>query len=131
MQKATGASTAIVGVLNLQVILAQQGDFWVAQGVEIDYAAGGTTLEDVQKRFEGGLGQTIQEHLRLYGHLDRFLVSAPSEAWLDLVKDQEHSRWRYTQLSVHNFVPPEAEGMLPFKGIEYVIAEQQKQVAGV
>ncbi|MGH8247905.1 MAG: hypothetical protein ACREUU_15905, partial [Gammaproteobacteria bacterium] len=77
--------THVVGIGNLRVILFQEGDLWFAQGLEIDYASQGDSLEDVKKQFEDGLGATIEEHLRVYGNIDKILNVAPSEVWKEML----------------------------------------------
>lgn len=64
----------------IRVILCEDDSEWFAQGIEIDYAASGRTLEDVQQRFEQGLEATIHEHLKRFGTIDGILKYAP-EAW--------------------------------------------------
>jgi len=111
--------TALVGILNLQVILAPEGDTWIAQAIEFDYAAGGSSEEDVKQRFEDGLYATIQEHFRMFGHLDNLLdTKPPIEVWVDLVKAKELQAERFSQISIHRFMPPD---YFPFKQIRYFI----------
>ena len=38
----------------LRVVVWQNDDGWMAQGLEIDYAAGGVSIEDVMERFSIG-----------------------------------------------------------------------------
>ena len=38
----------------LRVVVWQNDDGWMAQGLEIDYAAGGVSIEDVMERFSTG-----------------------------------------------------------------------------
>lgn len=110
---------ALVGILNLQVILAPEGNSWIAQAIEFDYAAGGDSVEDVKQRFEDGLHATIQEHFNMHGNLHHLLNSrAPSELWLDLLQAQSLQSERYSQVSLHRFVPPD---YFPFKGIQYFV----------
>ena len=87
------AKTAIIGILGLQVVLAKQDSSWVAQGIELDYAAAGTSLDDVKKRFEDGLCETIQEHLDHFGNLDHLMVEAKAAVWLDLLHSQPQSQY--------------------------------------
>ena len=41
----------LVGIGNLRVLIEKEGNFWFAQGLEIDYVAQGDTMEAVQKEF--------------------------------------------------------------------------------
>lgn len=117
-----GATTAVVGILNLQVILAQESvNSWVAQAIEIDYAAGGESFDDVKAKFESGLCATVDEHLKLFGNLKKLLQPAPSELWLDLIGDGAHAS-KYSQWSVHEFVPK--KDAFPFGQITYLLPEQ-------
>ena len=42
----------LVGIGNLKVVVIQDGDFWFAQGLEIDYASEGKNFEEVKTAFE-------------------------------------------------------------------------------
>ena len=53
---------------SLHVVMCEDDGMWFAQGLEIDYAAYGKTIEQAQKHFELGMVATIHEHLNLiYG----------------------------------------------------------------
>ena len=69
---------AIIGVSDLRVVLTDKGSHWVAQGVEIDYAAVGKNIDDVKNRFENGLKLTLRENFKVHGNIDPVLVGAPS-----------------------------------------------------
>lgn len=113
---------ALVGILNLQVVLAPDGDSWIAQAIEFDYAAAGDSPEDVKRRFQDGLVATIQEHFNIFGGPENLLETRPpADFWLDLVKSSGQ-KWRYTQVSLHEFVP--APHLFPFGKISYLIPEQ-------
>lgn len=64
----------------LRVLITREGGVWFAQGLEIDYAASGTSLEDVKDRFSRGFCMTVQAHLEQFGTIDKLLKFAPSEA---------------------------------------------------
>jgi len=67
---------------SLRVLIIPDEGGWFAQGLEIDYAAGGDSVEDVKQRFQQGLESTIHEHLRVFGNIDNLLnKQAPSEEW--------------------------------------------------
>jgi len=104
---------AVVGILDLQVILANSDDVWIAQALEIDYAAEGTTPEEAKKNFEDGLFATIQEHLTVFNTLDNFIKPAPAKLWLSLVKDNVTALF-FSQISIHEF---------PFKTIHYYLPQ--------
>lgn len=77
----TDGKTHVVGVKALRVMLSKDGSGWFAQGLEIDYAAGGDSVQETKKNFEVGLNLTISEHLKMHGNLDKFLKVASNEAW--------------------------------------------------
>ena len=109
-------STAIVGIENLHVILAQQGDGWVAQGLELDYAAGGTSKDDVKSRFELGLIRSIQLHIRQFGNIDRLNIPAGTQVLAGLLP--VNGTMSFHSVTIHACVPPEA---FPFREISYMI----------
>lgn len=108
------SETAVVTLLGLQVIIAPDGDQWVAQAMEIDYAAGGDSKEDVRQRFQDGLEATIGEHFKRFGGIDDLLTPPPASYWRDLVKTGQMELLSFT--STHEFeVPPG----FPFGQINY------------
>ena len=66
---------------SLRVVLTKDGDQWFAQGLEVDYAAAGSSQDDVKSRFEQGLAATVREHLKVYGSVEKVLRVAPQSAW--------------------------------------------------
>ncbi len=66
---------------SLRVLITKDGDGWLAQGLEIDYAVDGESLADVKKRFEDGLAMTIESNLRVYGNIKPLLKVAPQDVW--------------------------------------------------
>lgn len=50
---------------------------WFARGLDIDYAAQGKSLLEVEKAFESGFVDTVHAHVEEYGHLDHFVKPAP------------------------------------------------------
>lgn len=106
----------VVGIGNLRVILVPDGKYWFAQGLEIDYAAQGDSIEDAKKQFEDGLTATVQQHLRMFGNIEKLLKVAPTEAWLDLWTNAKARHSRYSQLSTHEII----RNTLPFDAIDYV-----------
>ena len=69
----------------LQVIIAADGDGWVAQGIEIDYAAGGDSPTDAKERFQIGLEATARASLETNNNLSAFLRPANINTWMPLV----------------------------------------------
>ena len=97
-----------VAIGNLRVMLFNDDGSWFAQGLEIDYAAQGDTLEEVQERFQEGLGATVDLHLRMNGSILSVLRAAPPEVWAEFYTQRPTTK-RFSQVSLH----------LPFAGIEY------------
>jgi hypothetical protein len=110
--------TDVVGIGNLGVVIVQEGDHWFAQGLEIDYAAEGSSLKDVQSRFEDGLEATLHEHLRIYGDIERILKIAPPEVWKHMLLGCAASGKRdfHSQVSSHKAI----QQFLPFEAITYL-----------
>lgn len=71
----------------LHVLLMQDGDGWFAQGREIDYAAGGATIDEVKKNFGEGLARTIEAHLAKYENITKLLKFVPGETWNEFLKN--------------------------------------------
>ena len=103
-------STHVVGIGNLRVVLMNDDGSWFAQGLEIDYAAEGISLEDVKEKFAEGLCATIEEHLKLFGTIEKMLKPAPAEIWRNVLLSGKEFR-KYSGVSVHK--------MLPFENVEY------------
>ena len=103
----------------LRVVVTQDEGQWFAQGLELDYAAAGTTEEDVKTRFAQGLGATINEHIQIYGNIERVVKVAPQDAWdLWLIGDRHYT---LDHVSIHNLqesAPAVQE--LPFSGIAFL-----------
>lgn len=96
----------VVGVEYLRVLLTSEDGQWFAQGLEIDYAAQGTSEEDVKLRFQKGLECTIREHLRMLGKIDDLLVPAPLDVWREFyigAKERTVDRipMLHSQVSLH------------------------------
>lgn len=127
------AEPAVVGIFDLQVLIARDGDdSWVAQGVEIDYAVCGMSLDDVRKRFELGLGKMIQAHFSHFGNLDRLLQPAPTDDWTSLMRSQPRAQeWLHTSVSVHEFVDAQRVNDIPFARIKYAIPRQMETAHAV
>ena len=76
-----GEETHVVGFKSLRVMLLPDSGQWFAQGLDLDYAASGATVDEAKKNIEDGLSRTVHEHLVLQGNIDKLLKIAPSEAW--------------------------------------------------
>lgn len=110
---------ALVGIGNLRVLITIEDGLWFAQGLEIDYAAQGNSLDDVRSRFENGLMATVNEHLRIYGKLDNLLHPAPPEMWsLFLVNASQWIKQVHTQVTIH----PKIHEALKIEQFDYLVA---------
>jgi hypothetical protein len=106
----------VVGIGNLRVFILPDGPFWFAQGLEIDYAAQGNSIEDAKKNFENGLAATIDLHLKVHQNIEDLLEPAPREVLQEAVRELD-SLQLYSQVSVHETGRP--QWALPFGGIDY------------
>lgn len=112
----------LVGIGNLRVMLVPDGKFWFAQGLEIDYAVQGLSVEDTKKQFERGLYATIEQHLKVYGNINKLLQVAPGEVWQEAVRSKSSIK-RYSRLSSHA-IKSTAQEALPFEGIDYLVVAE-------
>jgi len=116
-----GEMTASVGIA-LQVILAEQEkNAWVAQGIEIDYAAEGETAAEAKMHFEQGLCATVLAHMIQQKPLGGFMAGAPPHDWTHLLKTGHVYLY---QTTVVNTLPELAmkvckKDSIPFELIKY------------
>jgi len=111
-----------VVVWNLHVVVTNDDGGWFAQGLELDYAAEGTSLETVKKHFEDGLAATVQAHLTIHGNLEQFFRPAPPEVWQELSNAAATKKMILRHISTHDVqaqLPP------PFEAIEYAMMERE------
>jgi hypothetical protein len=100
-------SEHVVGIGNLRVMLLKTETYWYAQGMEIDYAAQGNSVEEVKERFGSGLYATIKEHLLLYGSIKNLLVPAPKPIWDEFIESKASIKKIYSQVGRHEMFPYE------------------------
>ncbi len=112
----------LVGLWNLQVLLIQEGKFWIAQGLQIDYVVQGNSIEEARSNFEKGLEDTIDLNLRMYKNIDGLLVFAPDEILQEAARNKKATAL-YSQVSTHD-IGTKFQGSLPFDGISYLVARQ-------
>lgn len=97
---ATYDAAYLVAVLDLRVMVTDEEGYWFAQGLDVDYAAQGSSWLEVRKAFEDGLTATIDAHLKKYGHLDHFTAhKAPEEIWEEY--RTANYQPRYSSISIH------------------------------
>jgi hypothetical protein len=121
---AEGTEDHIVGIGHLRVILCKEDGFWLAQGIDIDYSASGKTQKEAKKNFEYGLESTIDQHLKIYGNIEKILIATPASVWLPLLPKGKSVG--YSQLTFHDR-PSEQLNDLPYSGIDWL--EPSDQVA--
>lgn len=99
----TAGGLNLVGIGNLRVMVKNDGERWSAQGLEIDYAVDGGSFEDVTQEFAYGLTLTIDENLRVFGHIKHVLKTAPPETWAEFFDGvlNDTLEVTHTQLSIH------------------------------
>ena len=115
----------VVGLGNIRVLLLPDGGAWFAQGLEIDYAAQGETLEEAKKEFEDGLEAMVQEHIRVHGNIRKLLQVAPNEMW-NIANDLTGAQLkRYSQVTHHHIIKENSN----YEGISYLIAAHKSATA--
>ena len=97
---------------NIRVIIIPDGPSFFAQGVEVDCAAQGDTIEEVKNNFEDGLSATVYQHLKVYGHIEKLLVPTPVEAFKEIIPEMSCSFALLGECPIVN-------SALPFDGIDY------------
>jgi hypothetical protein len=107
---------------NLSVLIVPDGDFWFAQGLEINYGAQGDTVEDAQKNFQAGLKATIQQHLKVHGNIEGILKFASSEILKEAAQHKDLIK-PLVQVSFHEVLGAEAQKAIPFDGISYRVLQ--------
>jgi hypothetical protein len=111
----TDGKTHIVGIGNLRVIICHESDAWFAQGLEIDYAASGHSVEEVKKNFEKGLKGTIDLNIKMHCDIEHFLKVAPQNVWRELHRKGNH--YRFSHVSLHDDISK----TLGYQGIDYLV----------
>jgi hypothetical protein len=110
-----------VGIWDLRVFIVPDGKFWFAQGLEIDLAAQGNSIEEAKANFEVGLESSIDLHLRMYENIQGLLKLAPSSVWQEALQNRSRINI-YSQVSLHDLGAHSAMA-LPFDNITYLVAK--------
>ena len=103
----------------LRVLITRDGDFFFAQGLEIDYGTQGKDLEDVKKNFEQGLSDTIGMHLEMYGDVDKFAKPAPIDIWARFLTAKPENKWVHGQAQKYKITTDNLRN-LPFEGLQFL-----------
>lgn len=101
----------------------EHGEVWYAQGLDVDFAASGKSLDDVQRRFSRGLHSTLVAHLNKYGNASR-LHRTPRSVWKRFFDDE---MYHVHLISVESFPDAQAEDF-PYTELAY-IEQSREQVA--
>jgi len=109
-QREHSDGSQVVDLKDIRVAIYPSGSHWIAQGFEIDYVAQGKDVEDVKRAFEDGLEATINQHVKVYGHIKNLLRFAPVDVRLEVLdlvfKNPEAITPTYSQLSIHDCARP-------------------------
>ena len=123
----------IVAVEKLRVLLLKEEGGWFAQGLEIDYAASGSSIEETKTNFETGFCKTVHEHLVMHGTIDNLLKVASQEAWAEFYKcPNEAVKQSFSCFQFHNVEKELSlpEGIaFPFSEISFISREPQEVMA--
>ena len=112
-----------VNIGDLGVLVTHDGDWWFAQGLEIDYTAQGKSLDEVRERFTRGLIATAEAHLTEFGSIVNLLRPSP-DVLIELFKASERKLLKMSVESMHDLHLPReavrpAARRLPFSGIRF------------
>lgn len=105
-----------VGFRNLKVVVVNDEGNWFAQGLDIDYAAQGKSLDEVKQHFQDGFKATIEQHLKIFGNIRKLLKPAPAEVWKEFYYDLISAHFEYSHVSIHSGIGGEK---LPFDTLEF------------
>jgi len=110
----------LVGFGNLRVVIVEDDGSWFAQGLDIDYAAQGSTIDEAKDNFARGLRATIDQHLCSRANIRSLLRGAPAELCQHLLLDSSFGTAQLellSQVSAHH-----VHEAMPFKQISYLVA---------
>jgi hypothetical protein len=117
-----------VAIRNLHVLLMKEGDFWVAQGLDLDYVVQGDSIEEAKRNFQVGLEATVDLNLRMFGNIESLVMShPPSEALLEAAQHKD-SIALYTQVTTHD-IGPKSQKALPFDGVRFLTFDSTEEAA--
>ena len=69
----------------LHVLVTPDSGMFFAQGLEVDYASGGETINQTIEFFLGGLHGTAEAQFRVSGHFKGLIKPSPKEVWLEFM----------------------------------------------
>jgi len=97
---------------NAHVVIVKMRDYWFAQGLDIDYAVQGGSIEEVKERFQAGLIETVRAHLNRFGTLEHFLKPAPPEVREGLTDERHHAFSVYAEFKLEEDLIPEFSNLV-------------------
>ena len=110
----------VVGIGDLRVMIVREDDdCWFARGLEIDFAEQGTSLDDVQTRFEESLADTIKEHLMMRGNIRELLRLAPADVWKEFYDGVTSEQFQLTCVTAARLLPHLAPGHTDGKQLRF------------
>jgi hypothetical protein len=89
-----------------------------AQGIDINYATDGATIEEAQANFERGLSLTIKANLQRLGNIDRIMKTPDPETWIPLIQNNG-VQFDFSMQETHEMNDAE----LPYRRIQYSLAK--------
>lgn len=108
-----------VVIENMRVLIVpDSANLWFAQGIDIDYAAGGESMEEAQLSFELGLAATIKAHLEHFGSIEKIMRTPEPERWMPLIT-REGREFEASIKITHAIENTALNGVIPYKKITY------------
>ena len=126
-----------IALKDIRVFLVPDGEAWYAQALELDYAAGGNSIEEAKTNFEEGLIATICEYLKYYGSIEKFLKPAPPEDWQEYYQTPANQLHLYSSVAAVELLrlgrkPGRLQAEeLPFTSLMFFSKEKQAAMAEV
>lgn len=118
----------IIKLENIKVLIVPDGPFWYAQGIEIDCAAQGATIEEAKKNFEKMLDRAILRAVATHRTIEPLLHPVPSEIFQHVTMGvtEENMQWqRFSQHLGMNLGMKERRSDRPAEvNIKYLVAKQ-------
>lgn len=122
----TGNSHFVI-LKDIRVFLVPDGSGWYAQALDLDYAAGGNSIDEAKENFQIGLAETVREHLKYFGNIAKFLVPAPPEDWKEYLSAPE-SLNLYSTIDAFDLVKQAGETIekedFPFGDIKFLMRHE-------
>src|ERR1700730_16092910 len=107
-----------VKIGDLRVLVTNDGPWWFAQGLEIDYTAQGKDADEVKEKFVRGLAATAHAYIMEFGTIQKLLRPASADILRELSNASSKGLLVISTLSEHELDAP-VKTVLPFSGIRY------------